>query len=275
MFKEICLGSTWLEDFIQLNERSGQRRVTPVGRFVETMYLFRTENMTFDGFRRVVNCFPNLKRLMLCPTTFKDNHVSKYLLEIDDSMKWDLHSLKTKCMIGVEMKLYYKYKHSIKEIIVPSHIKDLQFLKSFPMLEGLYLQSLLALTTMQDFMFIFDTCHYMFDFSAWFELEEDINLPPTQGCYPYLTRLTVQTTKSLIPKKMIDNITKRFVNLSDISLIICLEYSTLDLLETYCQLLRFLMISPKTSLKLKIGLEQFWRTSEEILADICEYFNNT
>lgn len=87
MFEEICLGSTWLEDFIQLNERSGQSKVTPVGRFVETMYLFRTGNVTFDGFRRVVNCFPNLKRLMLCLTTFKDNNVSKYLLEIDDSIK--------------------------------------------------------------------------------------------------------------------------------------------------------------------------------------------
>ena len=127
-------------------------------------------------------------------------------------------------MIGAEMELYYKYKHSIKEIIISSHIKDLQFLKSFPMLEGLSLQSLLDLTTTQDFMFIFDTCHYLSDFSAWFELEEDINFSPAQGFYPYLTRLTVQMTKSHIPKKMIDYITKRFVNLSDISLNICLEY---------------------------------------------------
>lgn len=73
MFEEMHHGFTCIENFIQLNEASEQSRVAPVGQFIEAMHLYGTKNMTFDDFTRFVNCCPNVKRLILRPTTFKDH----------------------------------------------------------------------------------------------------------------------------------------------------------------------------------------------------------
>lgn len=143
-----------------------------------------------------------------------ENCISRFLLEIDDSIKWNLHYVEAEHPGQVTMSYYYKYRDAIKEAIEPSDAEDLQIIKSSPMLETLSLSYSLTLTTAQDFIFIFDASHCLSNFSAWIVLEEDMSLSLDQDPYPFLTRITVRATKTCIPKAMIDYITKKFVNLT-------------------------------------------------------------
>ncbi|CEG71786.1 hypothetical protein RMATCC62417_07457 [Rhizopus microsporus] len=268
---------------MQLNDVSEQMGLTLVGQFVETMVIGTHYNgnysdmlemhMTFDDFMQLVDYCPNVIRLVIHMPSF-ESCVAEYLLEIDDRIKWNLHYVEMEPTDESEMIYYYKYKDSIKEIIAPPDVRDLQFIKSFPMLDSLSLSSSFIHTTIQGFMFIFDTCHRLSNFSAEIKLEEDISLPLDHGPYPSLTRLEVHTSDSLIPKTMIDYIIKRFVNPSDRSLTVCPPCSFLKLNEIYCQLLRFLMTSPKESLMLRLTVRNFWVSSDTITSCIRECFNH-
>lgn len=142
------------------------------------------------------------------------------------------------------------------------------------MIESLSLLSSLIPTTTQDFTFIFDTCHHLSNFSAWIELKEGISLPLDHDPYPSLTRQEIHISESLIPKTMIDYIIKRFVNLSDISFTVCRSHSFLKLNEIYCQLLRFLVTSPKKSLILRLTVVNAWIFPDTFTSFVRKCFNH-
>lgn len=125
---------TRFEDFMQLNKVSEQMRLTPVGQFIETIAIGTRYNgnysdmlgihMKFDDFMQLVDYCPNGICLMMHMPSF-ESCVAKYLLEIDDSIKWNLHYVDIEPTDEAEMSYYYKYKDSIKEIITPPDVEDL------------------------------------------------------------------------------------------------------------------------------------------------------
>ncbi|RCH96146.1 hypothetical protein CU097_002401 [Rhizopus azygosporus] len=269
--------SSMFKAFLRLNKACENTRLLNIGLFVKAMKIdyptYRTrKTISSKEFIQLVKYCPNVNTLIGSRELF-DNCLSSYLLAIGDSIKWSIRQL---CFSSeFELKHYYKYKDSIISISELQEAPDLQFIKSFPMLKSLALPSNLPLTTMQDLMFVFDSCAHLSQFHADINIDEDIDVRTTLGLYPSLLSVHFNSHGSFISGTVIDFIITRFINLCNISFTIIPLPLCRPLFATYGQLLGFLMQTPKTSFSLEMSIEKEEEGQDfEIISNICEYFNN-
>ncbi|CEI97017.1 hypothetical protein RMCBS344292_11161 [Rhizopus microsporus] len=243
LFREVRISGD-IKAFFDVWEAKGTSGRIDPRECIKELSLEYINHLSFEEFKQLVICCPNVKMLLVFPRLY-ETCVSNYLLEIDDDIKWKLEEIFADLPYQPTLYHYLKYKDSITNMSVPKHVTDLQFLQSFPSLQELTLPPRLAISSVQDFAFIFDTCSNIDTLDVTIEIDDVSHPVLNQDPYPSLTSLTIASFHSTIPNSLIHYISTRFVNLFTFYVYFVYPRNIISLGETYSRLLDGRIAHPK------------------------------
>ncbi|CAO3667791.1 hypothetical protein CU097_010855 [Rhizopus azygosporus] len=219
LFQDISIKDEYhLKALLDLTTSSKSNRLIQLGQYAKTMTIYSSRDykqmpvITRHDFEQLVKSCPHVHKLLLDAFTF-GKYISAYLLDISDDTKWKVQSFGLK---HITMDIYYKYKDSITEFYAPYRMKSIRDLAYFPLLQQVYLHAF-PITTMEDFMFIFDACRNIRHISMTVDINTPSHVACSQDLYLSLTRAEFVCRGRQMPKSLIDCITHRFTEISDIS----------------------------------------------------------
>ncbi|CEG75832.1 hypothetical protein RMATCC62417_10812 [Rhizopus microsporus] len=239
----------------------GKPTILTLGECIKEMDLRVKRSMSFEEFEQLVTYCPNVESIHVSTWLYR-NCISTYLLEIGDDIKWSLRRIIANDPNNPYLELYLKYKDSIVSMNAPSDVKDLQFLASFPSLQTFRLHRYRIIKSMQEFMFIFDTCPKLTYVRIQAITEDASCLITNQDIYPSLTSLKMETTFSSVTRSMVDYISTRFINLSSVTLDIN-QTDSPSFEENYIRLVNALMTPYKRRFSFTLALTDCYRSDDE------------
>ncbi|CEJ03879.1 hypothetical protein RMCBS344292_17854 [Rhizopus microsporus] len=278
LFKKVNITcNSRLEALLRFNATAFPRLV-PVGSFIkgiELHYNNRQEEtkILYQHFEQLVRSCPQVETLYVSSLVFS-SCISTYLLLMDDH--WSLRTIRAGYFNCLTLDHYYKYKNSITVMHEPFDVKDLQFIRHFPLLEELTMPTYLPMTALQDFLLIFDVCTKLSKLNTAIDMDDGLITVVPQDSYPSLTHISINSQNSYIPRAMVNYITARCINLYSIILTLRSPDVHNGLNETYNQLLGFIFrqTKPTCSLRLEFNRNTGAR-AQEIDDMICECLDST
>ncbi|CEG78480.1 hypothetical protein RMATCC62417_13082 [Rhizopus microsporus] len=283
LFEKITLYSHHdLQQYLQLitQHQPNNNRLAQVGEFATQLsfqFICGNSCISRKDFEKLVVHCPNIEAIYLGPHLF-DDCISAYLLDIDDSVKWRLRIISSCDFDHVNMTVdhFYKYKDSITQLYAPPVFKDVSFLTSFPSLQRLWMSQHFSINTMQDFIFIFDTCPKLVELEVNVAIETCSKVVPiVHTTYPYLKTLIIKNYTQRTSKAFIDYISQRFVNLSNLYLRITHLSTHIVHDKAFDQLLDFFLRQAKRSFLIRLFISNHSGTNADTALGtiVCNYLN--
>lgn len=259
LFKRVVILRN-LKELLKLRAMNKSTRLITLGECIKEMHFRMERSMSYEEFKQLVTYCPNVESInasswlyLIC--------ISKHLLDIDDDIKWSLRHIVANLPNNPSIDVYLKYKDSIASIHSPSGIKDLQFLVSFPSLQTFTHRSS-VIQSMQEFMFIFDTCPKLTHLCIQATTKDASYLITNQDIHPFLTNLDMDITFSSMTRSMVDYISTRFINLSTVTLNIYQTNSS-SFEENYIRLVNTLMTPYKRRFSFTMTLKDCHRPVDD------------
>ncbi|CEJ04470.1 hypothetical protein RMCBS344292_18431 [Rhizopus microsporus] len=282
LFRSIQINSaSQIAEFIDFHENPASDQLVPFGKYVKRVTTGEDRGMadtriSLENYETFVKYCPKVTSVSISPTACEGS-LCRYLLKVDDNIKWKLHRL-DRFYYDQTFKLdhYYKYKDTIKVIKWLEDTLEFHFVIDFPLLEELALPSTVVITNIQDFMFICNACSNLTGLDLYTDMNDHTSLMTDFAVCPSLNTLSVRC-RSLIPKVLVDYITTGLVNLSNITFWTGITSIQSNFGEIYKQLEDFLFAPQKKAvsltLKAEIGhkenYEQIYTMIDECLNIAC------
>ncbi|CEG75075.1 hypothetical protein RMATCC62417_10181 [Rhizopus microsporus] len=235
-----------INEFIDFHENSTPYQLVQCGKYVKRVTTDKDrglidEVITLENFEKFVKYCPEVTSVRI--SRFVCNYsLYYYIFEVDDNIKWKLHRFDWNPENQrFKLRYFYKYADTIRVIRWLENIRYFHFIIGFPLLEELALPSTAAITGVQDFMFICNTCSNLTELELYTDMNDNVSSVTDFAICPSLQTLNV-THRSLTPKALIDYITASLVSLSCVTFCIRISSIRSNFGEIYKQLKDLLFI---------------------------------